>query len=136
MDGPDLSEEEVMGRVALWPGRRPGSIAVGRVKSQEFSQEFEDVSRSSGAFGRQENLQQVIAHRSEIKRPSTVVLLTHVTRTLPLPHCSFLSLFFCIPLVYLLTDYRALDTVDRPRWTCPHWASLALDSLLSHRLLL
>ena len=33
----------VMGRVALWPGRRPESIAVGRFRSQEFSQEFEDV---------------------------------------------------------------------------------------------
>ena len=32
-----------MGRVALWPGRCPESIAVGQVKSQEFSQEFEGV---------------------------------------------------------------------------------------------
>ena len=33
----------VMGRVALWPGRCPESIADGRFRSQEFSQEFEDV---------------------------------------------------------------------------------------------
>ena len=32
-----------MGRVALWPGRRPESIADGRFRSQEFSQKFEDV---------------------------------------------------------------------------------------------
>ena len=43
MDGPDLSEEEVMGRVALWPGRRPESIADGRFRSREFSQESEDI---------------------------------------------------------------------------------------------
>ena len=39
----DGDADVVMGRVALWPGRRPESIADGRVKSQEFSQEFEDV---------------------------------------------------------------------------------------------
>ena len=40
---PGVMDCPVMGRVALWPGRRPESIAVGRFRSQEFSQEFEDV---------------------------------------------------------------------------------------------
>ena len=33
-----------MGRGALWPERRPESIAVGQVKSQEISQELEEPS--------------------------------------------------------------------------------------------
>ena len=33
-----------MGRGALWPERRPESIAVGKVKSQEISQELEEPS--------------------------------------------------------------------------------------------
>ena len=40
---PSPPNSPVMGRVALWPGRRPESIADGRFRSQEFGQECEDV---------------------------------------------------------------------------------------------
>ena len=57
----------LMGRVALWPGRRPESIAVGRVKSLELSQEFEDVTVA-------------VSERSDHRR--TCSKLSHIDRRL------------------------------------------------------
>ena len=42
-DYAELFRLPLMGRVALWPGRRPESIADGRFRSREFSQESEDI---------------------------------------------------------------------------------------------